>query len=139
MRVLLNCTLLASIVARVAGQVPSVGLWKKNLFDDSVCFSWCQRSKRAKDLRPAWLQELVLQRFKSQQWKWCLGSCTITAKSFTGGYQALILSVLVELVWTQCIMARECENCGTYHYQKGNAPCGMKVPAFLETFADVHG
>ena len=110
MQVLMNRALRASIGARWAGQVPSVGLWKETRVLPVCASAGARRARayaKAQGLK-TWLQELVLQPFRSRQWTWCSGvprwiqrfalphaTVAITAKYLGAGWQALNPKMLV--------------------------------------------
>jgi len=122
MQVLMNRALRASIGARRAGQVPSVGLWKETRVLPVCASAGARRARayaKAHGLK-TWLQELVMRPFRSRQWTWCSGvprwiqrfalphaTAAIKARYLGAGWQALAPRVLVELVQA-CIMEREC-------------------------------
>ena len=122
MQVLLNRCLRASIGARRAGDVPSVGLWKEARMLPMCALAGARRARayaKASGLK-TWLQELVLRPFRSQKWTWCSGvprwlkryalphaPVSIVERYLGAGWQSLEPKVLAEVV-KACILEREC-------------------------------
>ena len=119
MQVLMNRALRACIGARGAGKLPSVGLWKE-VRQVPICASAGARRARAyakaKTLK-TWLQEMVLQPFRSVCWTWCSGvQRWLKGKAFPHStnralattWATLDPKVLAAEV-KACVMARECK------------------------------